>query len=567
MSALSELLHNSHTHLDSFARQCHSILEQSSSISGVRRVYTVKHRVKTYSQVRNKMMRGNLEHLISDPHLTLQDVVTHVPDLVGLRVVVLFSDDVERIYDAIRHNRGPTRSLEIMTDDKNKLLVDRYLYDTPFHKVKDDDSWAEARRKETGYTSLHLNCRIRRRDRLHDVFPALSCEVQLRTVLEEAWAETSHYLAYKRKVNKSVRDNLRQVMGQVTLLNERLLDTCRLAEHDARADEFKYSIQLTDSYKFDPSKDIGQLIVERLDLASRYANEREHKKAREVHKSLASREYADGLPKAIRKQVINVLRCELALDELYPSTPDAVNRARELYEKVLRKDPGHFWAKFRMSYILARQGETERAIDMCEAALASYKLRESRIRRWWDTEGLYADVMLYLGTCYWNLAEELFHRAFAANGEQIPKWHDAAVELRSKAIEKSEAAYEHIKQDKRQNKRNSKLIDRARNNLAYFYTQAEEYAEAWIRIKAIKDKTGNPFHLHTIGWCEFVRPGGSQEEALRCLNEACELLTLRTPDQASYGAAVMMQKHFIIAKSCIENGEQFEPDHVYWKWK
>jgi hypothetical protein len=104
-------------------------------------------------------------------------------DIVGARIVCLFPDDLRKIDELIRKTFEVERF-----DDKGK--------------GSPPEMWR--------YVSVHYDCRIRsihagpRYDHIKDrVF-----EIQVRTILQDAWATVEHYLAYKGE--NSIPDELRR---------------------------------------------------------------------------------------------------------------------------------------------------------------------------------------------------------------------------------------------------------------------------------------------------------------------------------------------------------------------
>ena len=91
-------------------------------------------------------------------------------DLVGLRVITYFEDSVDRVGQ----------------------LVEARLPVVFEHSV---DKRTRRDHGAFGYRSLHYVCRLG--DDAGGVSPLACCEVQVRTVLEHAWAEIEHDLGYK----------------------------------------------------------------------------------------------------------------------------------------------------------------------------------------------------------------------------------------------------------------------------------------------------------------------------------------------------------------------------------
>ena len=142
--------------LDALKSQVLSQLKEALQGNGIE-VTTVEARVKTEQSLAGKLaLKGAKYMLLSD-----------VTDLVGARIVTLYTDDVDRI--------------AAMTEQLFDIDWDNSVDKRRLHEL---DSF--------GYNSLHYICRI----------PGCEYrfEVQLRTTLQHAWAAINHDNGYKSGV-------------------------------------------------------------------------------------------------------------------------------------------------------------------------------------------------------------------------------------------------------------------------------------------------------------------------------------------------------------------------------
>jgi ppGpp synthetase/RelA/SpoT-type nucleotidyltranferase len=147
-----------------FAATCEGLIRQLLRSENLR-VHSVASRVKERSHLAEKLSRFGKEYA------TLSDVT----DVVGVRVITHFEDEVDRIAGVVQREFlvDPDKSI-----DKRKAL--------------DPDRF--------GYISLHSICTMRRdRGALAEYreFAELRCEIQIRSILQHAWAEIEHDLGYK----------------------------------------------------------------------------------------------------------------------------------------------------------------------------------------------------------------------------------------------------------------------------------------------------------------------------------------------------------------------------------
>ena len=130
------------------------------------RFHVIEHRAKEVSSLRQKMLRPEKQY--SDP---LKDVT----DLAGVRIIVYHKADVGRVGEIIRE----------------QFAVD---------ELNSSDRGAQLRPNEFGYQSVHYVVRL---DAMRSTLPewrslaGLVAEIQVRTVVQHAWAAIAHSLQYK----------------------------------------------------------------------------------------------------------------------------------------------------------------------------------------------------------------------------------------------------------------------------------------------------------------------------------------------------------------------------------
>ena len=166
-----------------------SVLNDAFSKAGIE-IANIESRVKTYESLEGKLrLKGTKYHSLED-----------ITDILGFRIITFYIDDVDKVASVVE------RLFQVDWEnsvDKRKLL--------------EIDSF--------GYLSLHYICS-------YDSFP-FRFEVQMRTLLQHAWANMNHDTGYKSGVEVP-RRYLRSMSRLASLLE--LVD-----------DEFsKIRIELTD---------------------------------------------------------------------------------------------------------------------------------------------------------------------------------------------------------------------------------------------------------------------------------------------------------------------------------
>ncbi|HEX5927731.1 MAG TPA: hypothetical protein VFY45_28200, partial [Baekduia sp.] len=135
-------------------------LDQALAQAGIK-PHAVTFRVKDLGSLRTKA---------DDKGWT--DPLNEATDIVGARVVVPFQSDVPRAHEVVR---------------------------STFKIIKEENKSSPAEVSSFGYAGLHLDAQIRESHAgpRYNALKAFRFEVQVRTIVEDAWAAVSHILAYK----------------------------------------------------------------------------------------------------------------------------------------------------------------------------------------------------------------------------------------------------------------------------------------------------------------------------------------------------------------------------------
>ena len=187
-----ELLAQYHTLLPVYTRMEEVIPERLKAIfddAGIV-ICALEHRVKTEGSLAGKLkLKGGKYKDIFD-----------ITDLVGIRVITFYIDDVDKVASIVE------RLFEVDWDNS----IDK-------RKAHEIDSF--------GYLSLHYICRIPESaysDPEHPEVNKIRFEVQMRTVLQHAWANMNHDTGYKSGVEIPTiyMRNMSRLAGMLELVDD-----------------------------------------------------------------------------------------------------------------------------------------------------------------------------------------------------------------------------------------------------------------------------------------------------------------------------------------------------------
>jgi putative GTP pyrophosphokinase len=221
----------------------HELLERLLEGVGLNnRIHSVTSRLKDPEKVREKLNRGE------GRYSSLADVT----DLVGLRVITYFADDVDEVASTIEAEFDI--DLEQSTDKRKAIDPDRF-----------------------GYLSLHFVCGLKpERSELREYaeFKDIRCEIQVRSILQHAWAEIEHDLGYKTAAG--IPAEMRRRFSRLAGLLEVADDEFRRLRQELDS----YAARVGDQISRDPSS-------VKIDRPSLMAFVREDRQTRELDDQIA----------------------------------------------------------------------------------------------------------------------------------------------------------------------------------------------------------------------------------------------------------------------------------------
>lgn len=198
---------NRRDEIDLFRRQVadYFLVTKRFSAGPLPLIHSIKSRLKDPSHLREKIIRK-----WKDGPITPKNLLSRITDCAGVRVIHLHSQQFREIHSAIiEHvNQGYW-----------------YLNEPPVAFSWDPEATAffeslslKAETRDTYYTSIHYVVKPQ-------ATTDLACEIQVRTLFEEAWGEIDHALNYPDATNLiACREQLR-VLAKLASTGTRLADS------------------------------------------------------------------------------------------------------------------------------------------------------------------------------------------------------------------------------------------------------------------------------------------------------------------------------------------------------
>lgn len=153
-------------------------------------IHSISSRTKTIDSFKEKISRPDKNY----------DQLKDITDIVGIRITTYFSDELDKVSELIKSQFKV--DLENSIDKRKSLEPDKF-----------------------GYMSLHLvaeHNNIRTNLPEYSLFADMKFEVQIRSILQHAWAEIEHDLGYKSEIEipNIVKRKFSRLSGLLELVDD-----------------------------------------------------------------------------------------------------------------------------------------------------------------------------------------------------------------------------------------------------------------------------------------------------------------------------------------------------------
>ena len=169
-------------------------------------IHFIKYRVKDPDHLRNKLIRKARK----GDTIGKSNLFEKITDLAGIRIIHLHTTQMQAIHKAI---------LAILEEQQLKLVEDpnANCWDIEYEEIFKSYG-IKPRSRSSMYTTVHYVIRANQKTNV-------TCEVQVRTLMDEVWGEVSHRVNYPvESTSRSCQEQLK-VLARITSGGTRLVDS------------------------------------------------------------------------------------------------------------------------------------------------------------------------------------------------------------------------------------------------------------------------------------------------------------------------------------------------------
>jgi ppGpp synthetase/RelA/SpoT-type nucleotidyltranferase len=182
---------------EEFAATVKLILEKAIEASDIPRPQSVQHRAKSLKSLRDRLQESG--------KLDSETIEKDRRDLAGTRIIFYTNTDTDRFLNS-------------------RLIFENFDFERDATRIHQPTKENDERR----YRAIHYTVRLKDdRARLpeYSKFKGMRCEIQIQTILNHAWSETSHSIVYKdqpragfgNKAMESITNRLNRIMDKYLL--------------------------------------------------------------------------------------------------------------------------------------------------------------------------------------------------------------------------------------------------------------------------------------------------------------------------------------------------------------
>jgi len=189
---------------ESFAQALMAYFQNDAKLAPY--IHFMKHRIKDPQHLREKLIRKAVRGEVIEK----SKLFGRITDLAGIRIIHLHTTQMKRIHDAI---------LAILEEQQLRLVEkpSANCWDVEYETIFRNFG-ITPRSRGSMYTTVHYVVRANQRTKV-------TCEVQVRTLMDEVWGEVSHRVNYPTESPSSSCQDQLKVLARLTSGCTRLVDS------------------------------------------------------------------------------------------------------------------------------------------------------------------------------------------------------------------------------------------------------------------------------------------------------------------------------------------------------
>lgn len=194
---------------ESFITLVNSLIRNASDIT----ISKIEGRVKDKDECVKKFNRKYRTDL--ETNETEYQIIDHLTDLIGIRVVCLYEDDIEKI---------------------KELLCSHF----DVIDITDKIAQIENTENSFGYKGLHLDLKLneqRRKLPEYSSFDNFSFEIQIRTIIQDSWSVLDHKIKYKKSIPTSLKRRINSLAALFEVADREFREIRNATEESMKAED------------------------------------------------------------------------------------------------------------------------------------------------------------------------------------------------------------------------------------------------------------------------------------------------------------------------------------------
>lgn len=175
-------------------------------------VHFLKYRTKDPEHLRHKLTRKILEGKRTGKSLVFDEsnLFSDINDLAGVRLIHLHTEQMKHIHS----------NLIALFEEQRYELVEKptaNCWDVEYESIF-KELGIDTKSRESMYTTVHYVIESNQRTKI-------TCEIQVRTIMDEVWGEVSHRVNYPQESTNAICKDQLKILARLTTGCARLVDS------------------------------------------------------------------------------------------------------------------------------------------------------------------------------------------------------------------------------------------------------------------------------------------------------------------------------------------------------